>query len=181
MADYKLHIKVGEHEFNGEGPEKSVRDDYAEWKSLIELISTQPTRKEDKPHQPFSNGGPPDAGNKVDKKVDNEQLANVYLVDPKQKLVSLKVHPHTTDRDRDAMLLIIHGYLQMLEQQDVPVGQIKQGMRQTGIRVDRVDKVAFKYVNAGYLSKGGSGKGSRYRITNSGVAKANELIKAMAM
>ena len=52
-------------------------------------------------------------------------------------------------------------------------------MKQTGIRIDRVDKVALKYVTAGYMNKGGSGKGSRYRLTNSGIAKANELVKKM--
>lgn len=174
MAVYKLQIKIGADEFNGEGEEESVRKDFADFKSLIELLAAQPRYTQSPPP---TNHNPPGSG--IEGEVDKAQLDRIYLVDPKQKLVSLKVHPHTSDRDRDAMLLVIFGYQQKLAQQDVPVGQIKQGMRQTGIKVDRVDKVAVKYMNAGYLNKGGSGKGSRYRLTNSGIAKAKELAKAM--
>ncbi len=176
--DYKLQIKIGAHEFNGEGPEESVRRDFAEFKSLIELVAAaQPAPKQsNKPKGEDSGNG--NGGNGVDE-VDTEQLDRLFLVDPKQKLVSLKIHPHTSDRDRDAMLLIVFGYLKKLALQDAPVGNIKQGLRQTGIRVDRIDKLALKYVNAGYLSKGGTGKGSRYRITNSGMTKANELMNTM--
>ena len=171
MPDYKLHIKIGAHEFNGEGSEDSIRKDFAEFKSIIESLGAQPTQRQFQ--LPPLNGAEPGDN------PDPESLDRIYLVDPKQKLVSLKVHPQTSDKARDAMLLVVHGYSTKLGLEDVPVGHIKQGMKQTGIKVDRVDKLALKYINAGYLNKGGSGKGSRYRITNSGVVKATELAKAM--
>src|SRR5690349_8109693 len=34
LEAYKLHIKIGAHEFRGEGPEESVRRDFEEWKSF---------------------------------------------------------------------------------------------------------------------------------------------------
>lgn len=167
METYKLRMKIGAHEFNGEGPEESVRRDFEEWKALIASLPASLLSETN------SGNGFNESHNLTD-----ERLDRIYLVDTKQGLVSLRVHPRTRDRNRDAILLILFGYSLMFDQTDVSVGQIKQAMRQTGIKIDRVDKVTAKYIDEGYLNKGGTGKGSRYSLTNSGIAKVHELLEA---
>jgi len=176
LLAYKLHIKIGVHEFRGEGPEESVRRDFEEWKSFIASL---PVSTFENSHSATSaNNGSSGGGFNVADSISEERLDRIYVVDTKLRLVSLRVHPRTADRNRDAILLILFGYSRKFGQDDVAVGQIKQAMRQTGIKIERVDKVAAKYIDEGYLDKGGIGKGSRYSLTNSGIAKVYELLEA---
>ena len=40
METYKLHIKIGQHEFQGEGPEEAVKKSFEDWKLLITSLPT---------------------------------------------------------------------------------------------------------------------------------------------
>jgi hypothetical protein len=176
LEAYKLHIKIGAHEFRGEGPEESVRRDFEEWKAFMASL---PVSMLEKSYDSTSaSNGASSGGLNVAGDLTDERLDRIYVVDTKQRLISLRVHPRTADRNRDAILLILFGYSRKFGQDAVAVGQIKQAMRQTGIKIERVDKVAAKYIDEGYLNKGGIGKGSRYSLTNSGIAKVYELLEA---
>ncbi|HEX8179683.1 MAG TPA: hypothetical protein VF525_09105 [Pyrinomonadaceae bacterium] len=171
METYKLNIKIGPHEFNGEGAEESVRRDFEEWKALISSLPVVPSQNTSSNFQ--SNGG-----------VDGNEasvagLERIFLFDEKKKEASLRVFPRTESRDADAILLIVLGYRMKFNQHDVSVGQIKSALKQTGIKVDRVDKTVAKYVREGYLNKGGTGRGGRYSLTNAGVMKGNEVLNTL--
>jgi len=53
--------------------------------------------------------------------------------------------------------------------------EVKDGLEQSGFRVDRVDRHIDKLTNEGLVIKIGIGKGSRYRLTNQGMTRAQAL------
>ena len=172
MQPYKLHIKIGPHEFHGEGPEDAVKRDFDEWKNLISLV---PIR------QVASQGFSPPAPEQIAELNDADQrtLSKVFAVDDRRDLVSLRTLPRTDDRDADALLLVLLGYRFLKNQAEVLVTQLKPALRQSGCMVDRVDRVAARPVSQGFLHKGGLGKGGRYSLTNSGLEKAKALLNSV--
>jgi hypothetical protein len=172
MEGYKLHLKVGPHEFSAEGPAEIVKQDFELWKGLISELPAQSAR---------SASAERDA--KAAPSTDSlaaEQIEKIYLRDDKRDLLSLRILPRSDDRDADALLLIILGYKITKQVDEVVVTQLKPAMRQSGCMVDRLDQVAGKYVRQGLLNKGGVGKGGRYSLTNSGLEKALGLMNELA-
>jgi len=171
METYKLHLKIGPHEFSAEGPPEIVKQDFENWKSLIQDAPTQPAS----PTLSGQNGKPQDNLNPPTKL----QAEKVYVLDDKRDMISLRILPRSDDRHADALLLILLGYKTIRAVDDLMVTQLKPAMRQSGCLVDRIDQVAAKYVRQGLLNKGGMGKGGRYSLTNSGVEKAMALLNSI--
>jgi hypothetical protein len=161
MAMYRLNMKVGEHEFHGEGSEDSVKRDFEEWKTLLSTTRVA--------HSPeVSQGGK----RGEDRDIDPNQL---FVVDEQSRLVSLRAIPRGDDRDREAFLLILYGFKSLVGEEAVLVTQLKRAMRQTGCPVDRIDRIAAKYLVAGLVNKAGMNKGGRYSLTNRGLETAVSL------
>lgn len=172
MEPYKLHIKIGPHEFHGEGPEESVKRDYDEWKSLIKVAANgnvvAPLTVE-----------PPPQGNSLSE-IDQQSLTRVIISDEKRNLVSLRMLPRTDDRDGDALVLILLGHKLLRNEDEVFVTQLKPELTQSGLVVDRIDRMASRPLNAGFLNKAGFGKGGRYSLTNAGLDYAKALLNVVA-
>ncbi len=165
-----MHIKVGPHEFQGEGPEEAVKASFEDWKSMITLFGQQTGAA--------MNRGGRDA-DQSQSSLSDTQLTRLFLLDDKKNLVTLRLLPRGDDRDADAVLLILHGFQRLRDQIEVPVTQLKPSLKQSGCNIDRVDSVVAKYFRDGLLNKGGSGKGGRYSLTNSGIQKAVSLALAL--
>ena len=172
METYKLQMKVGPHEFHGEGPEDAVKKDFEEWKSLIASTPTIDTARP---------ATVPPALNSASwsAPIESEQLARIFLLDDKKGLVTLRILPRGDDRDRDAVLLILLGFRRLKDQDEVLVTQLKPALKQSGCNVDRVDSVVAKYLREGLINKGGMAKGGRYSLTNSGAEKAAALVHSL--
>jgi hypothetical protein len=171
MEIYKLYIKVGPHEFNGEGPEEAVKKSFEDWKSLI---TSTPAVEITKPVPSQSPGG-----NGSITLRDGDLLAKLFLLDEKRGLVTLRILPRGDEREADAALLVLLGFRLMKEQDEVLVTQLKPALKQSGCNVDRVDAVVAKYQREGLINKGGSGKGGKYSLTNSGAEKAAAIAQGL--
>jgi hypothetical protein len=55
-----------------------------------------------------------------------------------------------------------------------------QAMELSGIRVDRMDRTIGAYQQSGLLMKSGFGKGGKYRLTMTGLQRAERLAKQLA-
>jgi hypothetical protein len=172
MDTYKLHLKIGPHEFSAEGPSEIVKQDFENWKSLIQQdVATQPALA-----SPSGQNGKPSDNLNPPTKIQTEK---VYVLDEKRDMISLRILPRSDDRYADALLLILLGYKTIKAVDELMVTQLKPSMRQSGCLVERIDQVAAKYVRQGFLNKGGMGKGGRYSLTNSGVEKATALLNSL--
>lgn len=173
MENYKIRIKVGPHEFEAEGPRDAVEAQFAVWK---ELIQAQPQAKvSDKQ-------GPVLPTNVTEVRTREGYFSapwDIFNVDEKRKLVTLKAHPAGENRDADAILLILYGYLKANQQDEIVVTKIKESLGVSGLNPDRIDRTVGKYIGEGLLLKTGRGKGGKYRLTNTGLARADELARLL--
>lgn len=174
MDTYKLRVKIGSHEFEAEGPPKDVKTQFEEWKKLITSS----------PRTSLA----PDAGTAklpathVTEAQTREGLRapwDVFNIDSKRKLVTLLVHPTGESRDADAALLVLYGYKQAFEQDEVPVTKLKESLEVSGLRPDRIDRTLSVHIKAGFIMKTGRAKGGKYRLTNTGFSHADAMARKL--
>jgi hypothetical protein len=172
MDTYKLRIKIGNHEFEAEGPVEVVKEQFESWKGLLGL---SPAKGTDSPAAALS-------GNSVTRITEihtPEGITtplDVFDHDDKRKLVTLRVHPTSEDRDADAALLVLYGYKEIEAKDEVPVTKLKDALEVSGLRPDRVDRTLAPHMREGLILKAGRGKGGKYRLTNTGYARAQQMV-----
>lgn len=167
---YHIKIRIGSAEFEGRGAEHNVRADYQEFLDLLRTVG-------------MSNANVPTtltAGsaecNSPTKDEDREGIATwnrIYKL--RDEKLSLNVLPDTDAATSDAILLIIFGYQVYQGHQDVPSLAVMEAAKQSGLRIDRIDR-NLTAEHSRFLLKGGSGKGSRYSLNNRGLNYVQELL-----
>ena len=104
---------------------------------------------------------------------------NIFAVDEKRNLITLKVHPTGDKRDADAILLLLYGYLKIQNQDELLVTKIKDSMESSGLRPQRIDRALTTYINQNLILKTGRGKGGKYRLATTGLSRAESLAKEL--
>lgn len=177
MDSQKLRIKVGEHEFEAEGSSEKVSEQFNAWK---ELIASLPQKAQGGSTPPQNNTG------KLLKNVTEVRTSegfsapwDIFQVDDKRKLVTLAIHPSGDDRDALAMLLIMFGHKKSYGQNEVLATRLVEAMEVSGFKPGRIDRTLAKFIDAGLVLNSGRGKGSKYRLTNTGYAQADELARQL--
>jgi hypothetical protein len=176
MEPYKLRIKIGPHEFEAEGPKDAVVEQFEAWTAII--TSPESLRHPVSPTTPDTT--PPGFEGPLSSEVgpfSPADLLKIFNIDDKRKLVTLRHLPIGEDRHREAVLLTLYGFLRCGNTDEVMVTKLKSALEAAGSAPDRIDRVAEPYRQDGLLVKGGSGKGGKYRLTNTGKSRAEELIR----
>jgi len=167
MELYKLHVKLGESEFNAEGSQEIVQKAFEKFISVTEkipLVKTTPKPTEGHKDNP------------KEEKIDQLILQRAFNADVKQGVVSLRALPAAgPNRASETALMILYGVQNLLHMSEVPVTRLKKGLTQSGIQVERVDWIMAP--NSHEIIKGGSGVGGKYSLNNQGRAKAEELLR----
>ena len=165
MADepYKLHVKIGDAVFEAEGPKDTVE---AQFQLFLELARNAPPP----PPSPIE----PPAPQTRETLTDEESR---QLFDDEGELISLHVLPPTENRQRDTLLLLLWGYRVLKRQVAVTAGELIHAARQSGLKLDRIDRI----LNASteYVRSGGAKKGKRYSLNNQGINHAAQLARSM--
>jgi hypothetical protein len=164
----RLHTKVGEHVFDGEGPPELVRELFQQWKELLGSRAA-----DEKPPGNDPKGETPSG------EITTERLGLIFTPDEANGLVTLRIPPTGENRSADATRLVLYGFRRLLGQEDVLVTRLKASLAQSGVAPERVDRAATPLVEAQEVIKTGAGKGGRYRITNTGIRVANETIRRL--
>jgi len=163
MADYKLKIKVGEHEFEAEGPEEAVKSQFDAFRDLISGLPS--TKKENSPtgtlpvsETPIS---PPTLN--VDK-----------IFRTEGRLISITAPPAS---ETDAVLMILFGQRHYRNNDNATGSEIIDGMVQSGYRTPRIDRILSGLSDEGAVIITGAHRGKRYRLTNQGHTRAETIVK----
>jgi hypothetical protein len=179
MQGSKLDLKVGAHEFHAEGREEFVRAQLEEWKQLIAAQGAPAVGGRDQASaKDLADAGVPSVAPMPARPPEPGNLDRILRSD--ERTVSARFLPQTAERDADVLVLVLYGYKVLKNQHEVPVTQLKAALKQSGCAVDRVDRVAGKYLGQGLLQKGGMGKGGVYRLTNVGEERARQVINEMS-
>lgn len=164
MADYKLKIKVGPHEFEAEGPAEAVQSQFEAWK---ELIATTPRQTND---STVTN-----AKQEESQRESTEtplQLDKIFRAEG--RVVSLTAPPNS---EQEASLLILLGQRHYRSNESVTGSEVMDGLQQSGYRVPRVDRILEGLATDGLVIRTGMHRATRYRLTNQGLARAQAIAR----
>ena len=169
MDSYKIQTKIGAAEFSAEGAEESVRADYERFLRLLELQATSP-----EPARGKESGG---VGIKDDVGLEESLLETVFKTDQERGWVSLKMLPpaESNNRAAGAALILLFGFHKILGQLEAPVTKLIGGLRESGISIDRFDRIIAAH--SSLILKGGQRVGAKYRLNNQGMSQAAAMIK----
>jgi hypothetical protein len=170
MAEYRLKIKLGNHEFEAEGPAEAVQSQFEAFKNLVAALpehnakTTQSTTLE-----PFIAPEPPHVQQRVDSSV---VLDRVFR--EKGRVVSLTAPPVS---ETDAVLLVLYGQRFYRENENTTGSEILDGMSESGYRKPRIDRILKGLADEGEVIITGAHRGKRYRLTNKGHAHAETIVR----
>jgi DNA-binding transcriptional ArsR family regulator len=166
MDSYRIKVKIGENEFEAEGSPEMVK---AQFEAFKEMLASIPVRN-DTPPSRDSQQAP--ASQAVMEPTEVAGFEKIFRVE--SRVISLTALPGNV---LDATLLTMFGQRHFRNNDSITGAEVKDGLEQSGFRVDRVDRHIDKLTTEGLVIKIGIGKGSRYRLTNQGMARAQGLAR----
>jgi hypothetical protein len=160
MDVQRLKIKVGEHEFEAEGPPDAVQAQFAAFRDLIASLPTT---------QPASAAPVPPSAQAPGK---SGELTLDKIMRQEGRVVSLTARSASLE---DELMLLLLGQKSLRNNDSVTGGELIDGLKLTGRTVSRVDYQLDKLTEAGDVITIGTGRARRYRLTNQGFARAQNL------
>jgi hypothetical protein len=155
MSDLRVRIKVGENEFEANGPHEIVQAEIAGFKKLIGY-------KED----------PAPATNPESERGDIEKVTRI-----KGRVVSLKI---ATKSPVHAVLALLLGQQLLRNNTKVMGSEIMDGLRQSGYDLSRADYILRDHIASANITAVGRRRGRRYKLTPRGIEKAQEVARVLA-
>jgi hypothetical protein len=172
----KFQMSVNGNEFNAEGDSELVRELFKEWKQL--LAQQKPTE----PKPLIVSPKPSRLSHAVEEiKGRDGKLSlpwDIFQVDDKRKTIALLVNPSGETGHADAVLLVLYGFKQSWDMDEVKVTTLKKCLAVSGLRPDRIDRTMSPYVPQ-FVFKTGRGPGSKYRLTTPGFERADGLARSL--
>jgi hypothetical protein len=165
MAEYRLKVRIGEHEFEADGPTEAVKAQFEAFKELIAAIPV---------HKP-ENIQPPDDPETPSQYVAQKATPAVDRVFRQTgRVVSLTVPPSS---GTDAVLLLLYGQNHYRKNENPTGSEIMDGMEQSGYRATRIDRILGGLSSEGAVIITGAHRGKRYRLTNQGLTRAEGIVR----
>jgi hypothetical protein len=163
---YRIKVKIGQNEFEAEGSPEIVQAQFEAFKEMLTSIPVRHATAEAPPIQQVN----------LNQQVSVEQESAVFdkIFKVENRVISLTALPGNV---LDATLLTMFGQRHFRNNDAITGAEVKDGLEQSGYRVDRVDRFIEKLTTDGLVIKIGIGKGSRYRLTNQGMVRAQVLAK----
>lgn len=179
-AAHKLRIKIGSAEFEAEGSQETVQQQYADF---LKAITVQPQVRGTAQHNLTRQQDPPVDGEQpqppsIHSNVDDSIMARVFARDRRSGL-SLSVLPRTANKVADSLVLLLYGYAVLLGQNDVTGMSLMASAQQSGVPTPRVDKVLLSADYRELVTKAGFKRGSKYGLNNRGMARAEEMLSTI--
>jgi hypothetical protein len=168
--NYRMKIKVGDHEFEAEGPADVVNEQF---KAFTDLIAKLPASA---PHQTHSPARADEstgimAAERRDMPSADSALDKIMRLDG--RVISLTARPKSAE---EAVLLLLYGQKVMRDNDSVTGSEVIDGLTATGgMQVARVDRLLEKAARDGDAIVIGERRGKRYRLTNAGLMKARTI------
>ena len=151
---YKMHITLpGGGSFHVEGPEEKVRADYRDFlaalRTPVPVAVAVPV-----PAPPGAPTLAPAAGQPLPR----EHLSRVFALDQDGVPVSLLHKPKTEAQNADALLMILWGFRELKNTEQVTAFELMKAARKSGVQLERLDRVIGK---SPYVTIGGAKSGTR--------------------
>jgi hypothetical protein len=165
----KLRIKIGDNELETEGPAEAVQ---AQLAAFMKLVSATPTPQ--KPTEATTDL--PKQDSQPQRPTNNGPLALDKIIKVEGRIVSLTARPNSLE---DAVMLLLCGQKTFRNNDAITGFEIINGLRVSGQSTDRIDRVITKIADEGSIIITGKHRGKKYRMTNQGMNRAQEIAKAL--
>jgi hypothetical protein len=165
MSDTEtLKMKIGPHEFEATGSPDSVREKLNAFREMVAVMSNPVLVNAKEAVKKTMDG-------MAEIIASNDQLTKIMRVNGRE--ISLTARPQNLN---DAILLLIFGQKALRENDAVTGAEIISGLTTTGgYSFGRIDGVLEKIARGGDLMTFGERRGKKYRLTNTGLAKARSI------
>lgn len=177
----KIRVRVGDAEIEAEGSHEELRGLLADFRALVPKEKdagprSTTTTPAGKPARGGAGTPPPEVPTHAFSRAD---LDRIFKVSDKGLVSLLRPVPESSeDKDLDRIVLLIYGFVILMNQPEVRGSLLIAGMNASGFtyvkRIDRYVKPTTREVH-----KTGERKGSTYLLTNMGEERARELVAAM--
>lgn len=176
----KLRVKVGDAEFDAEGPPDLIKEQY---QAFLEAVRASPAPTPAQPAalmQPAPQPGTAGtASNGVSTPPADQMLSAMLkrVFRDAGPVISLLALPKSKNAEADALLLLLYGY-QELRKGEYPVTGVRlmQAAKQSGLhQIKRADRTIS--MNEPYIMAAGAHRGRKYSLNNQGVTRAEEIIR----
>jgi hypothetical protein len=168
----KLKLRIGENEFEAEGPPDQVAAQYQAFLEAIKAIQSVAPAAPAKPSPNAANGADiteTKAEDRTPSAITPEILARVFQV--RGDSLSLLALPQDP---ADALIVLLYGYGQLKQVPNVTGVSLMSAALQSGVQLPRVDRVIDS--KAEYITSGGAKRGKRYGLNNRGLRYAEDLV-----
>lgn len=171
MENNRIKMKIGDAEFDAEGPSEIVT---AQFNAFIAAIAARSTKAvvpvvDDGGDEVPPNNFMPGTG------IPQPILDRVFR---KGDTLSLAALPTGDNASADAMLALLYGYLMITGENAVTGTSLMKSAKISGIPIDRVDRL-MSVSQPDYVLSAGVKKARRYQLNNRGISRAEEIIKAI--
>lgn len=166
MENFKIKVKIGDFEFEAEGPSEIVRDQFESFKQMVASIPAKNDTSVAAAIQPNT------ANTAGSDEISLPPYDKVFRQDG--RVVSLTALPPST---ADAILMIVLAQRHYRKNESVTGSEIMDGLQQSGYTIDRIDKQMDKFVTDGMVIRIGKARGTRYRLTNQGLSRAQAIAR----
>jgi hypothetical protein len=161
MEGARIKVKIGDNEFEAEGPVETIQ---AQFEVFKELLSSRPVQSNN-----TVIGNPQKTVENRNITTDPPHVPIEKILHVAGRVVSLTALPASPV---DAAMLIMLGHKDLRNNLSVTGQEIGDGLDQSGRPVLRVDRVMDKAIEEALVLKTGIKRGTRYRLTNQGLLKA---------
>jgi hypothetical protein len=161
----KLKMKIGDHEFEAEGPPELVKEQLSAFREMVAnapaaAVSDRIATANDGEVPPVKNG--------------TTRLESIMRTEG--RVVSLTARANSAE---EAALLILLGQRSFRNNEAVTGAEIVDGLQVTGQMVARLDRLMDKIAAEGNAIIIGTHRAKRYRLTNQGFSRAQEIAKTL--
>ena len=149
MDVYKLKLKIGEHEFEAEGPVEVVKSQFEAFKDLVSSLPRNNANDIPRSEAQAQLG--------VSSNASDNALSLDKITRMDDRIISLTAHP---DNVEDALLLLLLGQRTFRGNDAVTGSELIGGLRQSGFTIARVDWGLRRLASVGIIIEIGPGRTS---------------------
>lgn len=176
MEEHKVKIKIGNSEFEAQGPKELVEKQF---QAFMKAVEKRPQALEPlAADQRVDPAGEKSLGDATGKE-EQQLLERLFLTDPKKRSLSIKFLPEGKTKIQDSLMLLLYGYQNILNHDSVTAVKLSESLKKSGIILSRLDRPIGPYISKGYILRGGRARATRYSLTNTGNNYAHNIISEL--
>lgn len=176
---HRMNVKIGDAVFDAEGDTETIRKQYEMWMEAVRATPRKsdpdPARETTSPPAWQGDHEAPLTPNGVASPATSAMAVELRnrLFQERDGCITLKVLPKTSNKDADALVMILLGYHEMRDQDGVNAPTLMRAAKVSGLQLDRIDRVIS--ANSQYINTAGHRRGKRYSLNNQGLDYAKKI------